>query len=161
MLNYRRQGLRGFLEGQIAAHIDLQHSHGRDSHVGKRRVVQRKGSFAALQPRRLKVCSCPHGRVAKLKDFSCCGAHQCRLPGAEGTWMVVRGGMGTVTSQLAQASYETLPARPRPAAACGTVRSSRLGVCAGAKSVASLSLHSPCVGAGCKGVQTVSMPCRL
>jgi phytoene dehydrogenase-like protein len=27
--------------------------------------------------------------------------NMCRLPGAEGTWMVVRGGMGTVTGQLA------------------------------------------------------------
>lgn len=36
-------------------------------------------------------------------EMDCAGACQCRLPGAEGTWMVVRGGMGTVTSQLAQA----------------------------------------------------------
>ena len=75
--------------------------------------------------------------------------------------MVVRGGMGTVTSQLAQASPTTLHARPRPAAACGTVRPSRLGVCAGAKRVAPLSLNIPFAGAGCKDVQTVSMPCRL
>ncbi len=27
--------------------------------------------------------------------------NMCRLPGADGTWMVVRGGMGTVTAQLA------------------------------------------------------------
>lgn len=28
----------------------------------------------------------------------------CRLPGADGTWMVVRGGMGTVTGELARAA---------------------------------------------------------
>lgn len=28
--------------------------------------------------------------------------NMCRLPGADGTWMVVRGGMGTVTRQLAE-----------------------------------------------------------
>jgi phytoene dehydrogenase-like protein len=28
--------------------------------------------------------------------------NMCRLPGADGTWMVVRGGMGTVTSSLAE-----------------------------------------------------------
>src|SRR5690606_30517484 len=28
----------------------------------------------------------------------------CRLPGADGTWMVVRGGMGTVTRTLAEAA---------------------------------------------------------
>lgn len=30
--------------------------------------------------------------------------NMCRLPGADGTWMVVRGGMGTVTSMLADAA---------------------------------------------------------
>ena len=30
--------------------------------------------------------------------------NMCRLPGANGTWMVVRGGMGTVTSMLADAA---------------------------------------------------------
>jgi phytoene dehydrogenase-like protein len=30
--------------------------------------------------------------------------NMCRLPGADGTWMVVRGGMGTVTSELARAA---------------------------------------------------------
>lgn len=29
---------------------------------------------------------------------------QCRLPGANGTWMVVEGGMGTVTQRLAEAA---------------------------------------------------------
>jgi phytoene dehydrogenase-like protein len=28
----------------------------------------------------------------------------CRLPGAGGTWMVVRGGMGTVTARLRDAA---------------------------------------------------------
>jgi phytoene dehydrogenase-like protein len=28
--------------------------------------------------------------------------NMCRLPGADGTWMIVRGGMGTVTSRLAE-----------------------------------------------------------
>ncbi len=31
---------------------------------------------------------------------------QCRLPGSDGTWMVVEGGMGTVTQQLALAAME-------------------------------------------------------
>ena len=50
-------------------------------------------------------------------DLDCAGACQCRLPGAEGTWMVVRGGMGTVTSQLAQARAPppTPSQRPLPA----------------------------------------------
>ncbi|WP_394826924.1 phytoene desaturase family protein [Pendulispora albinea] len=30
--------------------------------------------------------------------------NMCRLPGADGTWMIVRGGMGTVTSRLADAA---------------------------------------------------------
>jgi phytoene dehydrogenase-like protein len=30
--------------------------------------------------------------------------NMCRLPGADGTWMVVRGGMGTVTRRLAEAA---------------------------------------------------------
>lgn len=30
--------------------------------------------------------------------------NMCRLPGADGTWMIVRGGMGTVTRQLADAA---------------------------------------------------------
>jgi len=30
--------------------------------------------------------------------------NMCRLPGADGTWMVVRGGMGTVTARLADAA---------------------------------------------------------
>lgn len=30
--------------------------------------------------------------------------NMCRLPGADGTWMIVRGGMGTVTAQLAAAA---------------------------------------------------------
>src|SRR5262249_58823194 len=32
--------------------------------------------------------------------------NMCRLPGADGTWMVVRGGMGTVTQQLAARATE-------------------------------------------------------
>jgi phytoene dehydrogenase-like protein len=32
--------------------------------------------------------------------------NMCRLPGADGTWMVVRGGMGTVTRALARAATE-------------------------------------------------------
>jgi phytoene dehydrogenase-like protein len=32
--------------------------------------------------------------------------NMCRLPGSDGTWMVVRGGMGTVTQALAQAARE-------------------------------------------------------
>ena len=31
---------------------------------------------------------------------------QCRLPGADGTWMVVEGGMGTVTQRLADAAQK-------------------------------------------------------
>ena len=31
---------------------------------------------------------------------------QCRLPGSDGTWMVVRGGMGTITQRLAQAAMQ-------------------------------------------------------
>lgn len=31
---------------------------------------------------------------------------QCRLPGSDGTWMVVEGGMGTVTQRLASAAME-------------------------------------------------------
>lgn len=116
--------------------------------------MQRKGSSVALQPRRLEVCSCPHGRAAKLRALL--WRAQCRLPGAEGTWMVVRGGMGTVTSQLAQASPYNPPCLPSPAAACGTVRSSWLGACAGAEGVASLSSHSPPVRAGCEGGQIVN-----
>lgn len=34
----------------------------------------------------------------------CCT--QCRLPGSDGTWMVVRGGMGVVTQQLAAAAMK-------------------------------------------------------
>ena len=30
------------------------------------------------------------------------GHNMCRLPGADGTWMIVRGGMGTVTTRLAE-----------------------------------------------------------
>jgi hypothetical protein len=30
--------------------------------------------------------------------------NMCRLPGSDGTWMIVRGGMGTVTSLLADAA---------------------------------------------------------
>ncbi|WP_394848239.1 NAD(P)/FAD-dependent oxidoreductase [Pendulispora brunnea] len=30
--------------------------------------------------------------------------NMCRLPGSEGTWMIVRGGMGTVTGRLAEAA---------------------------------------------------------
>jgi phytoene dehydrogenase-like protein len=30
--------------------------------------------------------------------------NMCRLPGADGTWMIVRGGMGTVTGRLAEAA---------------------------------------------------------
>jgi len=26
----------------------------------------------------------------------------CRIPGADGTWMIVRGGMGTITKKLAE-----------------------------------------------------------
>jgi phytoene dehydrogenase-like protein len=33
--------------------------------------------------------------------------NMCRLPGSDGTWMVVRGGMGTVTSTLAQLARES------------------------------------------------------
>ncbi len=32
--------------------------------------------------------------------------NMCRLPGADGTWMIVRGGMGTVTSMLADAARQ-------------------------------------------------------
>jgi phytoene dehydrogenase-like protein len=32
--------------------------------------------------------------------------NMCRLPGSDGTWMIVRGGMGTVTQRLAQAARE-------------------------------------------------------
>jgi len=32
--------------------------------------------------------------------------NMCRLPGADGTWMIVRGGMGTVTATLADAARE-------------------------------------------------------
>ena len=30
--------------------------------------------------------------------------NMCRLPGADGTWMIVKGGMGTITSRLAEAA---------------------------------------------------------
>lgn len=33
--------------------------------------------------------------------------NMCRLPGADGTWMVVRGGMGTVTAMIADAARES------------------------------------------------------
>src|SRR5690606_10177268 len=32
--------------------------------------------------------------------------NMCRLPGADGTWMVVRGGMGTVTQRFAEAAVK-------------------------------------------------------
>jgi len=32
--------------------------------------------------------------------------NMCRLPGSDGTWMIVKGGMGTVTERLAQAAQE-------------------------------------------------------
>src|SRR5690606_8990332 len=32
--------------------------------------------------------------------------NMCRLPGADGTWMMVQGGMGTVTQQLAEAAQK-------------------------------------------------------
>ncbi len=32
--------------------------------------------------------------------------NMCRLPGADGTWMVVAGGMGTVTQRLAAAAMQ-------------------------------------------------------
>ncbi|HEX2569888.1 MAG TPA: NAD(P)/FAD-dependent oxidoreductase [Polyangia bacterium] len=32
--------------------------------------------------------------------------NMCRLPGADGTWMIVRGGMGTVTQRLAEAARQ-------------------------------------------------------
>lgn len=32
--------------------------------------------------------------------------NMCRLPGSDGTWMIVKGGMGTVTQRLAQAARE-------------------------------------------------------
>eukprot|EP00891_Asterochloris_glomerata_P000992 jgi/Astpho2/992/fgenesh1_pg.00016_%23_155_t len=32
--------------------------------------------------------------------------NMCRLPGSDGTWMVVRGGMGTITQRLAQAAMQ-------------------------------------------------------
>ncbi len=41
--------------------------------------------------------------------------NMCRLPGAGGTWMVVRGGMGTVTGRLAELAVEA-GARSAPAA---------------------------------------------
>ena len=40
--------------------------------------------------------------------------NMCRLPGADGTWMVVRGGMGTVTSTIAD-----LHNRPEPRSSLG------------------------------------------
>src|SRR5437588_597608 len=33
--------------------------------------------------------------------------NMCRLPGADGTWMIVKGGMGTVTQRLAAAARES------------------------------------------------------
>lgn len=36
----------------------------------------------------------------------CLWCVQCRLPGADGTWMVVEGGMGTVTQRLAHAARQ-------------------------------------------------------
>lgn len=33
--------------------------------------------------------------------------NMCRLPGSDGTWMMVKGGMGTVTSRLADAALKT------------------------------------------------------
>ncbi len=33
--------------------------------------------------------------------------NMCRLPGSDGTWMMVKGGMGTVTSRLAEAALKT------------------------------------------------------
>jgi phytoene dehydrogenase-like protein len=33
--------------------------------------------------------------------------NMCRLPGSDGTWMIVRGGMGTVTQQIAQRARES------------------------------------------------------
>ena len=102
MLDSRRQGLRGLLEGHIAAPMKTY-----NALMGLTRTMAKIELCICCCATQTPRCSCPHGSVAKLKDCACCGARQCRLPGAEGTWMVVRGGMGTVTSQLAQAN-------PRP-----------------------------------------------
>jgi len=32
--------------------------------------------------------------------------NMCRLPGADGTWMIVRGGMGTITKELARVTVQ-------------------------------------------------------
>ena len=107
MLDSRSQGLRGLLEGHIAALMKTYNTlMGVTRTMAKKELCSARAHPLLCSPDASR-CSCPHGRVAKLKDCSCCGARQCRLPGAEGTWMVVRGGMGTVTSQLAQAN-------PRP-----------------------------------------------
>ena len=47
--------------------------------------------------------------------------NMCRLPGADGTWMVVRGGMGTVTQQLAARATEA-GARIRTAAKVSSIQ---------------------------------------
>lgn len=73
--------------------------------------------------------------------------NMCRLPGADGTWMIVRGGMGTVTSLIAD--------RARAAGAVIRTNAPVLRALASARQVEGVALadgsvvHAPVVVAGC------------
>ncbi len=73
--------------------------------------------------------------------------NMCRLPGADGTWMIVRGGMGTVTSLLADAAREA-GAEIRTGAAVESVVVEN-GAVAGVVLASGEEVRAPVVVGGC------------
>ena len=73
--------------------------------------------------------------------------NMCRLPGADGTWMIVRGGMGTVTGQLADRASEA-GAELRTASAVAEVLFEN-GVVSGVALADGTTVHARVVVTGC------------
>lgn len=82
--------------------------HGRhDSAIAHYALVATQGLLADLCQcckRELICICCKYSLFHPCLITPFCHTLQCRLPGAGGTWMVVEGGMGVVTQQLATAA---------------------------------------------------------
>jgi phytoene dehydrogenase-like protein len=81
--------------------------------------------------------------------------NMCRLPGADGTWMMVRGGMGTVTARLAQLA-ERAGARVRTGAPVARIRVAG-GAVAGVTLAGGEELDAPVVLSGADPFTTLDL----